>query len=243
MRTLVVQNDSLGPAGLVGERLLENGCVLETTAPAMGGPLPDESTAYDALIILGGPMSARDEASHAWLVPLQALVRSFANADKPVLGLCLGAQVVARAMGGQAPAMGWMEFGYTALSPTPEAADDPLIGGLAGPSEPLHFMEAHEDMIVVPDTATVLLTGAGVPVQAYRIGRAVYGFQCHIEATADTARTWSNIDGIQKSVPDAVDRVAAGLPAHFDTARERARAITDRWMALAASSSKQRSAA
>ena len=243
MRTLVIQNDSLGPAGLVGERILETGGVLEITAPAMGGALPSDAGSHDALLILGGPMSARDEASHPWLGPLQALVRDFAAADKPVLGLCLGAQVVARAFGGETPAMGWMEFGYAPLTPTKAAAGDPVLGPMISGVEPVHFMEAHEDTIVAPETATVLLTGDGVPVQAYRIGRAVYGFQCHIEATADTARTWSRIGVIQEAVPDSVTRVETDLPAHYETARERARALTDRWLALARAPTGRRSAA
>ena len=119
---------------------------------------------------------------------LLALARSYAADRKPVLGICLGGQLLARAWGAQVHIGTAPEFGVVTLTPTPEAAADPL---LAGATAPVPAMQWHDDTFDLPAGAVPLLTGTACRNQAFRVAEVVYGFQCHFEADRQDMVEWA----------------------------------------------------
>lgn len=191
-RILVVQHERGAPAGILGERLLKIGAALRVLRPYDGEAMPEpaEVADHDALVVLGGAMDAWDDAGHPWLAPTRALVAEAERRGVVTLGICLGHQLAATALGGTVgrnPAgpvaalvpMGWI----------PDAEGDPLLGSLTGASRALHW---NQDVVIDPPPgAVVLARSPDDAVQAARLGRHVWGVQCHPEATTAIVRDWA----------------------------------------------------
>lgn len=192
-RVLVVEHDRDCPPALVGDWLVEAGCTLEVLRPHAGDVLPD-AVAADALLVLGGPMGARDDAEHAWLAPTRELVRAAVRDGVPTLGICLGHQLLAVALGGEIAVnrhgqqLGLLEVGWT-----PEAADDPLLGELAaGARRGVHW---NNDVVTaLPAGAVALAHAPDGTVQAARHAAAAWGVQLHPEVTAEVLGPWAEDD-------------------------------------------------
>ena len=231
MRVLVIQNDALGPPGLIGNRILANGGNLDIVMPP-AGTMPANGANHDGLLVLGGPMSAADDAGYPHYKPLLSLIRDFAARDKPVLGVCLGSQLIARAFGGVVTRHDVIEFGFTEIQPLSAAADDALLDDLDGP---IHLMEFHEDTFSMPNDAVPLMTGKACANQGFRIGRAVYGFQYHQEVDPMIARAWARIPAAVEALGggDPIDRIETDIVSHAEKAAAFTEAVTDRWMNLA----------
>jgi GMP synthase-like glutamine amidotransferase len=138
---------------------------------------------FDMLTVMGGPMSANDEARLGWLGPEIALVHQAIAADKTVLGICLGAQIIAKALGarvypGSAKEIGWFPVQRTAGS-------DPFFDGLPDSFTPLHW---HGETFDLPRGATLLASSKITETHAFAVGRRVLGLQFHMEATEDSVR-------------------------------------------------------
>jgi GMP synthase-like glutamine amidotransferase len=235
MRILVLQNDPISPAGTVEERLRTAGADIETVKPLHGDALPSPD-GYAGAVVLGGAMSANDDEIYPALAPMRDLLREFHAADKPLLGICLGSQILSRCFGGQVRPHTVVEFGYTPLTLTDEGRRDPLLAGL---SNPQWIMQYHEDTFDVPAAGVQLMAGEACANQAFRVGRATYGFQCHFEATADLVRHWSEATRgyldrkFGARVPAIIEGLYRDIPARAPAQRSFAEAVTDRWLALA----------
>jgi GMP synthase-like glutamine amidotransferase len=144
-----------------------------------GDPLPDD---FDALVVLGGPAAAWDEAHQDEVRLLAESVR----AGKPTLGICLGAQLLARSLGGRNFKGPSLEKGNVPLALTDEGRADPLIGTFDGEL----VAEWHEDTFDLPPDATRLASTAAYENQAFRVGDRVYGIQFHIEVDQTMRREW-----------------------------------------------------
>jgi len=237
MRILVIQNDPRAPTGILGERMAVRGIAADPVQPHDGGTLPATPDGYDAAIVLGGPMAADDDAGYPVFPRMVELVRRFHDADKPLLGICLGSQVLARSFGGRVRRYeGGLEFGYVPLTLTDQGAADPL---LRGNGRAQHVMQWHEDTFDLPPGAVQLMAGADCPIQAFRVGRAAYAFQCHFEAHAAIVEDW--LDAYGHSLPRHYgERTEAHMvrvrqeSAAYDAAQRRfAEAVADRWLDLA----------
>jgi len=240
-RILMVVCDPVAPSGLIGESIVDKGGFYDTILPSLGfasrSPLaypglPDSPAGYDGLVILGGPMSANEEAEHPWLRDLGALVKSFEADDKAVLGVCLGAQIMARANGARVWHMGALEAGYVELEVTKEGARDALFAGL-GPR--LTPFQHHYEAFDLPPGAAHLLTGGLGQVQAFRLGRAAYGLQFHLEVSIDTVREWIRLFGESefKKEPRLLSELDAGFQTHMRAQRRLAARVFGRWVDLA----------
>jgi GMP synthase-like glutamine amidotransferase len=192
MRILVVENYRATSLGLIRGELAAAGAVVDTRRAFAGEALPDSHEGHDAIIVLGGEQNALDDANHPYLPALAALMRAFGEADKSVLGICLGAQLLARGYGAENILGRPTEFGWQDVTPTEAGRADPVVGVLDGPSPLFHW---HSDTFTLPEGAVHLATSAMTPNQAFRIGRAVYGIQFHFEADTTLVREWNAVFG------------------------------------------------
>lgn len=240
-RVLMVVCHPVAPSGLIGETIVDKGGFYDTIVPGHGfaswSPLdypglPDSPADYDGLVILGGAMSANDEAEHPWLGELGALSKSFAAGGKAVLGVCLGAQILARSYGARVWHMGALEAGHVALQVTEEGRCDPLFAGLGCE---LTVFQHHYEAFDLPAGGLSLLAGGLCEVQAFRLGRAAYGLQFHLEVSIDTVRDWMRRFGESefKDEPRLLTDLDTGFQAHMRAQRRLAAAVFRRWVDLA----------
>ena len=231
MRILVVQHNTGSPIGLVGDALVKRGAVLETTMPAYGGAMPEGPDGYEGLIVLGGEMSAADDANYPHFKPLMDLISAFDEVQRPILGLCLGAQLIARAFGAPVYRHTHVEFGYMKQVRTDAGKTDGLLGELERDPVCLQF---HEDTFDLPQDAVLLAMGEGCRNQAFRINDKVYGFQFHLEATDATARSWAVLPEARAAVKDLcpVAMINDDLAANYAESRISAKLIAERWLSL-----------
>lgn len=166
-----------------------------------GDTLPDPRDDYDAVVVYGGPQSANDDAATTPFIRDELdFIRAWSDRDKPFLGLCLGAQLLARAHGGAVRhhPEGLSEIGYYPLRPT--AAGE----GLMPP--PMRAYHWHSEGFEVPPGGELLAEGETFPNQAFRLGRHAYGLQFHPETTVPIFRTWMAEAPQMLDAPGAQDR-------------------------------------
>ncbi len=188
MRVLVVENYVETPAGLVGRALAEVGAEVALCRAHLGEPLPSGPDGFDGLLVLGGEQTALDDDLSPWLPKLVSLIRNAGEAGKAVLGICLGAQLVARAYGGTNLLGLPVEFGWHEVRPTAAGEDDPIVSALGAAAPLFHW---HTDTFTLPAGAAHLASSAMTDIQAFRVGRAVYGIQFHFEADRPLVERWS----------------------------------------------------
>lgn len=184
----VVEHEPGCPLDRFGEWL--TGVEMTVVRPYRGDRVPDRVAG--GLIVLGGQMSAYDDEIAPWLAPVRALMAAAAADAVPTLGICLGAQLLAVACGGkvEVAAAPGRESGVVDVMWRPEAADDPLVGGLP---DPFPGPSMHADAVAdLPADATWLASSARYPHQAFRVGFAAWGVQFHPEVSHATFRGWAD---------------------------------------------------
>lgn len=199
-----------GP-GAVAAALADAGIVVSTVRLDLGERLPDPDTVA-GLVIMGGPMGVHDRDEHPWLAPECRLLADAVARGLPVLGICLGAQQLAAALGAEVTTGPVAEVGPGEVELTPGGRLDPVLGpeyhGLSGTSVPcVHW---HRDTFSLPDGAVHLAATRAFPNQAFRVGTRAYGLQFHVEVDAPLAAAWRPRlpDGVTLD-PAAVARVGA----------------------------------
>ena len=160
-------------------------------------PAPADPLGYDAVLTFGGAMHADQEAEHPWLADEKALLAELVERRVPLLGMCLGCQLVADAAGGSARRASEPEIGWHEVELTPEAADDPILRGLPQRFEAFQW---HSYEARLPPDATALATSP-ICLQAFRMGGIAWGIQFHAEVSRADVEHW--IDDY-RSDPDTV---------------------------------------
>jgi GMP synthase (glutamine-hydrolysing) len=187
-RVLVVQHQGDCPPALVGDWLVEAGCSLDVRRPYAGEALPEDLGGHDALLVLGGSMGADDDATHRWLTAAKSLLREAARDGVPALGICLGHQLAAVALGGTVetnPA--GRQLGVLPLGWLPASATDPVLS--TRPASAIHW---NSDVVtVLPADAAALATAPDDTVQAARFAPTVWGLQSHPEVDDAIVALWA----------------------------------------------------
>ncbi|CAN7262149.1 type 1 glutamine amidotransferase [Pararhizobium sp. LjRoot238] len=229
MRVLVVENMVHSDLGQVGVALDAAGAEIDLRRPFTGEALPGDFHAHDALVVLGGDQSAVDDHIHPYLPELGRLMRAFADADKAVLGICLGSQILARAYGAENLLDRTREFGWHGVELTSEGISDPVLG-VAGKT--FTIFEWHSDSFTLPEGAVHLATNPAVANQAFRVGRAAYGMQFHFEAGTRVVEDWNRIfaDQIMGLDPHWLERYPEHAARHAEQADAAGLALARAWV-------------
>jgi GMP synthase-like glutamine amidotransferase len=231
MKILSVLHDSMAPTATLGECIVCRGGSYEEVTPHDGDSLPADHRDYDGVIVMGGPMDADDDANYPHFRPLIQMLQGFHAAGKPMLGVCLGAQIFARVFGKAVKRHHELEFGFTENFITDDGARDPLLAGLARSQ---WLMQWHQDTFDLPDGAVLLMTGAACANQGIRLGDSVYAFQFHLETTKPILRTWVRVrhDFLAREHPYFFDKIEQQFAAHMDDQLAFTRTVGDRWIDL-----------
>lgn len=153
-----------------------------------GERLPQSLCGIDAVVSLGGPMNVYEEDQHPFLKDENAFLKKAIAQKVPILGICLGAQLLCKAAGGQVVRSPEEEIGWFNIRFTAEGKTDPLFAGLPDSFEVYQW---HGDMCCPPSGAVVLAGSERCPVQAIRVGTNAYGLQFHAEITDKSIDEWS----------------------------------------------------
>ncbi|RFU84861.1 type 1 glutamine amidotransferase [Streptomyces triticagri] len=186
---LVVQNTPSGGPGRVGDGLREAGLDLEVVQAHAGEPLP-RLLGRRALLVLGGGYLPGEDERAPWLPAVRRLTAQALEDGRPMLGICLGGQLLAEVAGGRVRGRyGPPEFGSTPIRMRPEAGADPLFGPLPAVAPAI---ERHVDAITeLPPDAVWLADSERCPHQAFRVGDAAWGVQFHPEVPAGRIGAWA----------------------------------------------------
>ncbi len=211
MATLIIEHSDLAGSGRFGEILRDHGHRLIVVRVHRGDAIPGDLRQVDGVVVFGGPQSPTDD-EHDFIAAELDLMRAAHEASIPIVGICLGSQLLGRALGGEVGRIPWhetqvqdeglrrklaegtppeegIECGWHEVSLTGAGRVDPLFFGIAGRSVQLHWHRYY--LKKLPPGVRVLATSISTPVQAWAVGSRTYGIQYHPEAFEQTADVWA----------------------------------------------------
>jgi GMP synthase-like glutamine amidotransferase len=236
-RVLVVQQVANEPAGTLGDALAAAGATVRVLRPFDGEPVPPSADALDGLVLLGGPMAVYEQGAYPFLTAELRLLASALAAGVPVLGVCLGSQLLAHALGAEVRPSGTVEMGWLPVTFEPAAVDDPVVGPLARGGEPFVPFHQHGDVFDLPAGATALARSARTRLQAFVArgagGAPAYGLLFHAEVDAPLVATMvAEFGGGARAAGADPGRMRDEAPARLAALAPRAAATFARWAAL-----------
>jgi GMP synthase-like glutamine amidotransferase len=227
---LILQHIDRGGPGLFAEFLRENGVPFEIRRPDRGAPVPGERELeeFSGICLCGGTQSANDP--HPWIHAELDLVRAAAAQELPVIGHCLGGQLISKALRGDVTPQIPVEFGWHALRPVRGPVTDDWLGGLA---PELIAMQWHNERFSLPRGAAALLEGEHCRHQAFVVGRML-GMQFHVELDEPLIRHWAG--DLRPLIPEpgfsvqTAEQVLEGLAENYPRSRALARRLYETWL-------------
>jgi GMP synthase-like glutamine amidotransferase len=231
---LVFQHVDVEHPGIFRRFWTEAGVRWTTVELDEGEPIPTNLSAYEALVVMGGPMDVWQTQEHPWLIPEIAAIREFVvELGKPYLGVCLGHQLLAEALGGHVGLAAEAEVGPCAVRLTRHHMADPLLQGFPSPLTTFQWHGA--EVKSVPADAVVLAETGACPIQAFRWGPHAFGLQFHAEITEETVTDWGRIPAYRASLeaalgPGASERLAVRTLALLPEFNQTAKTLSDRFL-------------
>jgi len=218
---------SEGP-GYLGEFLARRGLPHRLIRIDRNDPVPISIDGFSALVFMGGPMSVNDDLP--WLPPVLELIRQAVAADLPVLGHCLGGQLISKALGGVVTRNPVKEIGWLPVARVAGPLAAAWLDDLPSEFEVFHW---HGETFSIPPGASRILDSRHCTNQAFVIGKTL-AFQCHIEMTAGMVREWARLGGAETAHTCATVQDPAAMTAGLDERVKRLQAVADvfydRWI-------------
>lgn len=233
---LLVRNDTFETFGVAPAALTWAGMdLLSVNMTDPGARLPALKDVA-GVVTFGGTVNVDQVHEHPYLATVRDYTLEAVERGVPYLGICLGSQILARALGEQVAPSPVREVGFEPISPTPEAKADPILSFLADGERVLQW---HEDTHALPEGAVLLATAERVPLQAYRVGDRAWGVQFHLEVDAtefgwwlEVAETRVDLERVWGKPAELLRREAAE---HMAAQEERGREIFRRFAEIASS--------
>jgi GMP synthase (glutamine-hydrolysing) len=216
-RLLVIQHEDDAPGAWFAEWIEAVGVRLDVTLGHRGDIVPETLSEYDGLVVLGGEMGAYDDDRHPWLTRTKQLIARTAAAGKPFLGICLGHQLAAVALGGTVERNpGGRALGLTPVRLTPAGRTDPLLQAVQHDARAVQW---NDDIVTtLPPGSTLLAVAPDGTVQAARFGASAWGVQFHPEVSPEVFARWGSSVGPPE--PAGAGRPLSDPAAIADAARE-----------------------
>ena len=237
-RILVFQHVAVEHPGTLRDMMRGDGLDWTTVELDEGEVIPDLNQ-FDILIVMGGPMDVWQEAEHPWLVAEKAAIRTWVTEyQKPYLGLCLGHQLLADALGGTVGPAATPEIGVMNVHLSAAGQTHPLLQGVDSTIPVLQWHSA--EVTALPAGAQVLASSPACDVNAMAVGENAFGMQFHVELSADTVREWGDIPEYEQALEasmgaGALTRLDAEAAARMDTFRACAAQVYRNFMEIATS--------
>lgn len=232
-RILVVEHEANASVGLVGERIRAGGAELVLVGPEAGVEIPTTADGFDGVVVLGGTSGPTDDEVAAWLPRVRELIAHCLNGDVPLLGICLGAQLLAVVAGGTVGEVRHgAEIGLNDVAVTAAGRDDPLLHDLPENLQALqwHLLEVHE----LPEGSISLCESERCVNQAFRVGSRAWGLQFHLEALAATAAEWARDESEELASAGLTPTAVVGAMRQAEpTLRSVWSTVADRWIEIA----------
>ena len=235
MRVLVLQHIAIEHPGVFRDFMRADGIAWDAVELDEGEAIPPLD-GYDAVISMGGPMDVFEEDAHPWLADEKAAIReAVAARGMPFLGVCLGHQLLADALGGRVETIVEPEVGIMEVSLTEAGRADPLLAGL---DATLTCLQWHGCAVTaLPDGAVNLASSERCAIQAFRVGRHAYGLQYHVELTPTTVAEWAAVPAYEESLertlgPGSLGPFEAEAARRIPSFNRDARILYDNFIAL-----------
>jgi GMP synthase-like glutamine amidotransferase len=230
---LVLQHIACEPPGAYEDAMLERGAELRRVELDEGEPLPDWRE-FDAMVVMGGPMGACDDADHPWLVEERRVIGDAVSAGLPFFGACLGSQLLAASLGGSVYTGATPEVGVLDVELTEAGRDDPVLGELPRSFPTLQW---HSDSFELPPGAVSLASSPAYANQAFRVGETAYAVQFHLEVTSGMAAEWASVPDYARALeqvrgPGALDDLLEAFEERREEMTGHARSLFSRWLEL-----------
>lgn len=227
---LVLQHIACEPPAAFEDELRSRELELVRVELDEGERLPDWRD-FAATVVMGGPMGAYEDSAHDWMGEEKRQIGEAARAGHPIWGVCLGAQLLAGALGARVYPGEEAEVGLLDVELTGDAAGDPVFGDAPSAFATLQW---HGDSFDLPEGATLLASSPAYSQQAFRYERS-YGLQFHLEVTPALAAEWGDVPAYAQSLeairgPGALDRLVEEVSAHADSTIPLARELFGRWL-------------
>lgn len=203
MNVLAVIHGDQVRAGVFADAVQERGDRLEEWSIAWGSPPPRPVDSYDAVLVFGGAMHADQDEHHPWLREENFLLQRLLALQVPVLGVCLGAQLLAKAAHADVMPLPEPEIGWHQVELTEEGRDDPVLGILP---ERFDAFEWHYYSYAIPAGGEELARNEAA-TQAFRLGEKTWGLQFHIEVLEEQVEAWAAED--EREVPQGREALLA----------------------------------
>jgi GMP synthase (glutamine-hydrolysing) len=231
MQFLIIQHLDIEPPALIADVLRDAGHELSYVHVSKGETLPQNTHHLAGAIIMGGPQSANDSHLPYIQAELEWLTLRIRE-GLPMLGICLGGQLMAKAAGATISASPFRELGWYPVYQTPDATNDPLFSSM--PIEGLTVFQWHGETFSIPETATPVMSHPEVPAQAFRLKKAQYGMQFHFEVDDALIEQWIEAGESEQTHLGikGLDKLHQQTPLYLNAMRAYGQKMVLNWLSL-----------